>query len=59
VIRNQLRYGPEIVFENQGSYNLWAGNARESVGEVTAEWNALPDPVTRSRVGMERGDLPP
>ena len=55
VIRNQLRYGPAILLENQGAYNLWAGNARESVAEVTAEWKALPDPVTRSRVGVERG----
>ena len=55
VIRNQLRYGPAILFENEGPYNLWAGNARESVREVTRQWKELPDPVTRSRVGMERG----
>ncbi len=55
VIRNQLRYGPAILFENEGPYNLWAGNARESVREVTRQWKELPDPVTRSRVGMKRG----
>jgi 4-amino-4-deoxy-L-arabinose transferase-like glycosyltransferase len=55
LIRNQLRYGPAILFENEGPYNLWAGNARESVREVTDAWKALPDPVTRSRVGMQRG----
>ncbi|MDJ0848213.1 MAG: glycosyltransferase family 39 protein [Myxococcota bacterium] len=55
VIRNQLRYGPAILFENEGPYNLWVGNASESVREVTRQWKALPDPVTRSRVGMERG----
>ncbi len=55
VIRNQLRYGPAIVFENEGPYNLWVGNAPESVREVTRRWRELPDPVTRSRVGLERG----
>jgi len=55
VLRNQLRYGPSILLENEGPYNLWAGNAAESVQEVNDAWRTLPDPVTRGRVGTERG----
>lgn len=55
VLRNQLRYGPAIVFENQGPYNLWMGNDPAPPREILGEWKALPDPVTRSRVGSQRG----
>ena len=27
VIRNQILYGPSILLENQGPFNLWVGNA--------------------------------
>ena len=55
VARNQLRYGPTVVLDNQGSYNLWIGNDPAPPGLILKEWKALPDPVTRSRVATERG----
>ena len=55
VIRNQLRYGPAIILENQGPYNLWIGNEPTPAPRILAEWNAIGDPVERSRTGMERG----
>ena len=54
-IRNQLRYGPTIVLENQGPYNLWIGNDPTPAPQILREWNAIGDPVERSRTGMERG----
>jgi 4-amino-4-deoxy-L-arabinose transferase-like glycosyltransferase len=55
VVRNQLRYGGSIVLENQGSYNLWSGNAKEGP-QVLAEWRRLDrDPRVRNRVATERG----
>jgi len=53
VVRNQLRYGPTILLENQGPYNLWSGNAKDPT-QVFREWRELPDPVTRSRVAAQR-----
>ncbi|MBW2400425.1 MAG: glycosyltransferase family 39 protein [Deltaproteobacteria bacterium] len=55
VIHNQLRYGPAIILENQGPYNLWIGNDPAEPRSILREWNAMPDPVTRSRVATERG----
>ncbi|NQZ99961.1 MAG: glycosyltransferase family 39 protein [Myxococcales bacterium] len=55
VIRNQRAYGASILLENQGPYNLWVGNTKDSPFEVLEEWRALPDPVARSRAGMQRG----
>jgi 4-amino-4-deoxy-L-arabinose transferase-like glycosyltransferase len=55
VIRNQLRYGPAIILENQGPYNLWSGNDPREPRSILREWNAMPDPVTRGRVATERG----
>jgi 4-amino-4-deoxy-L-arabinose transferase-like glycosyltransferase len=55
VVRNQVRYGPAVVLENQGPYNLWVGNDPRPSPWILEEWAALPDPATRSRVGMERG----
>jgi 4-amino-4-deoxy-L-arabinose transferase-like glycosyltransferase len=55
VVRNQLRYGPAILLENQAPYNLWIGNDPAPPLQILQEWQALPDPVTRSRVANERG----
>lgn len=55
VVRNQLRYGPSILIENQGPYNLWIGNGPAPARQILEAWRALPDPVTRSRTGVERG----
>jgi 4-amino-4-deoxy-L-arabinose transferase-like glycosyltransferase len=55
VIRNQLRYGPAIILENQGPYNLWIGNDPKEPRSILREWNALPDPVTRGHAATERG----
>jgi hypothetical protein len=55
VVRNQLRYGPEILLENQGPYNLWIGNDPAPPRAILEEWRALPDPLTRSRVARQRG----
>ena len=55
VLRNQLLYGPSVVLENQGPYNLWVGNDPTPTSLVLEEWTALPDPATRSRVAAERG----
>ena len=55
MIRNQRAYGASILLENQGPYNLWVGNTKDSPFEVLEEWRALPDPVARSRAGMQRG----
>ena len=54
VVRNQLRYGPEILLENEGPYNLWMGTHLGEPSEVYREWKRLPDPVARSRVAMDR-----
>lgn len=54
-VRNQLRYGPSIVLENEGPYNLWIGNDPAPALAVHREWQELGDPVTRSRVGLARG----
>lgn len=53
--RNVSRYGPAVWMENQGPYNLWVANDPQDPVETLREWKALGDPVTRSRVGMERG----
>jgi 4-amino-4-deoxy-L-arabinose transferase-like glycosyltransferase len=55
VVRNVSRYGPSILLENQGPYNLWVGNVAKPGPEVIQEWNRLGDPVTRSHVGLEKG----
>ncbi len=55
VARNQLLFGPPILLENQGPYNLWVGNDPRPSAFVLEEWTALPDPATRSRVATERG----
>jgi len=55
VIRNQMLYGPSIILENQGPYNLWSGNSPESPRSILKEWRELGDPLTRSRVATERG----
>lgn len=54
VVRNQLRYGPAILLENEAPYNLWMGSHPGEPHEVYRGWNRLPDPVTRSRVATER-----
>lgn len=55
VIRNQLVYGPSIVLENQGTYNLWSGNSTETPRRTLTRWRRIDDPVERSRVALERG----
>jgi len=55
VVRNQLRYGGSIVLENQGAYNLWSGNAKESPASVLSKWWQIDDPRRRSQVAFERG----
>jgi hypothetical protein len=55
VIRNQLRYGPTILLENQAAYNLWVGNDPKEARSILREWNAMPDAVTRGRVAGDRG----
>jgi 4-amino-4-deoxy-L-arabinose transferase-like glycosyltransferase len=55
VVRNQLRYGPAIILENQGPYNLWVGNDPKQPRSILREWIAMPDPVTRARAATERG----
>ncbi len=54
VVRNQLRYGPEILLENEGPYNLWMGAHPGEPSEVYREWKRLPDALTRSRVATEK-----
>ncbi|MCH7600877.1 MAG: glycosyltransferase family 39 protein, partial [Myxococcales bacterium] len=55
VIRNQIRYGPEILMVNQVPYNLWIGNDPGHPQNVAKSWLKMDDPVERSRMGMERG----
>ena len=55
VIRNQLRYGPEILLENEAPYNLWMGSHLGDPKEVFDAWHELPDPLTRARVASEKG----
>lgn len=55
VIRNQLRYGPEILLENEAPYNLWMGSHQGEPQEVFDTWHSLPDPLTRARVAGEMG----
>lgn len=55
VVRNQLRYGPEILLENEAPYNLWMSSHPGDPKEVFDAWHSLPDPLTRARVGSERG----
>jgi len=55
VIRNQLRYGPEILLENEAPYNLWMGSHWGEPSEVFDTWHRLPDPVTRARFAAEMG----
>ena len=55
VIRNQTRYGPEILLENEAPYNLWMGSHPGEPQEVFDAWHRLPDPLTRARVASEMG----
>jgi len=55
VIRNLQLYGPSIIMENQGPYNLWSGNSPEAPRSILNEWVDLGDPLTRSEVGTQRG----
>ena len=55
VIRNLVQYGPSIVMENQGPYNLWSGNSSERPNSILKAWVALGDPITRSEVATQRG----
>jgi hypothetical protein len=55
VVRNLVRYGPSIVMENQGPYNLWSGNSPERPNSILKAWVALGDPITRSEVATQRG----
>ncbi len=55
VVRNQLLYGPTILIENLGPYNLWIGNDPRSATRIFYEWFNLGDPVVRSRVAFARG----
>lgn len=55
VVRNQLRYGPSVLLENEGAYNLWMSSHPGEPREVFDMWHRLPDPVARARVGTERG----
>lgn len=55
VIRNLQLYGPSIIMENQGPYNLWSGNSPEAPKSILNEWLDLGDPLTRSEVGTQRG----
>ena len=43
VIRNQLRYGPEILLENEGPYNLWmSSHPGEPQGGLRERGTACP-----------------
>lgn len=55
VVRNQLLYGPVILMENQGPYNLWIGNDPAPPRRILESWKVLPDAATRSRVATQRG----
>ncbi len=55
LVRNQLRYGPAILLENQGPYNLWTGNDPSPPRTILARWQRLPTAVARSRVGLQQG----
>jgi hypothetical protein len=54
VVRNQVLYGGAILLENQGSYNLWSGNAGQSPTRVLSKWHSLGDPRERNRFATER-----
>lgn len=54
VVRNQLRYGPAIILENQGPYNLWMGNDPRPPRQILQEWKSL-DPLSQARTGTQRG----
>lgn len=55
VIRNLQLFGPSIIMENQGPYNLWSGNSPEHPVLILREWVDLGDPLIRSRTGTQRG----
>jgi hypothetical protein len=55
LVRNQLRYGPPVLFENESALGLWMGNDARSPRIVRREFESLPDPTTRTRVALERG----
>jgi hypothetical protein len=55
IIRNQLEYGPSIILENQGPYNLWSGNSPHTPRSVLTAWRQKPDPVTRTQFALEQG----
>lgn len=56
VVRNQLRYGGSVVLENQGGYNLWSGNAKQSPKLILDAWGKIKGgPGARNQVAAERG----
>jgi 4-amino-4-deoxy-L-arabinose transferase-like glycosyltransferase len=55
VIRNLQLYGPAIIMENQGPYNLWSGNSPDHPRSILNEWVDIGDQVARSKVGTQRG----
>jgi hypothetical protein len=55
VVRNQLRYGPAVVLENEGLLGLWMGNDLRSPRLVREDFESLPGAEARSRVALERG----
>jgi len=55
VVRNQMLYGPTILIENLGPYNLWIGNDPRPATRIFYEWFSLGDPVVRSRVAFAKG----
>jgi 4-amino-4-deoxy-L-arabinose transferase-like glycosyltransferase len=54
VIRNQIRYGPEVILVNQVPYNLWIGNSPTHPRKVNDWWRAM-DTLQQSREGMRLG----
>jgi 4-amino-4-deoxy-L-arabinose transferase-like glycosyltransferase len=55
VRRNTQLYGYTILLENQGPYNLWAGNSSEPGHVIVSEWFALWYPKKRSQVAFQKG----
>ena len=55
VIRNQMRFGPGIVIENEGPYSFWVGNDPRPPDLVHRDWKKIGDPSERSAVALRRG----